>query len=491
MRTKVRTALFPEPVLAQDSSQIGSAFGFTVVGVFVQGLTRLAYSILVGRMLGPAALGDLASVLALASFLVLFWPSAGGNAAGKFIAIARGEKDLGTARATEHFVAVSSAIGGAILGVAACLIVVAQFEAGWFAGMMAGALTLALASYNYSRGLRVGYGHFRATALWDTIASLLSLTLLTGVLVAGWDAALLAPLVIGYAVFATSAWPARSVQKLDAARRGDILRYTAWSSLNIMAAGGLLQLSIVLARQWSGEAELGFYSAAVQLATPASMLSSAMITAMGPSLVTHYAAGDLVSMRRILEKIMNFTVAYFMPMFALGTFWASQVMIIIFGADFIEGAIYLGLLFIAVSATSFNAANARLNGTDPRGIRELATANIVALFVGVGLMAWLGPSIGALGSAIGYLAGAVISATIPFMIVWKRDSMPWLGVLARLLVAYAMMGAALVGQSITEGALWWNALCTVVFLAVWLSLNKAPIGQGLAVAATFAEKRRR
>lgn len=489
MRTQLRTALFPEPVLAQDSSQIGSAFGFTVVGVFVQGLTRLAYSILVGRMLGPAALGDLASVLALASFLVLFWPSAGGNAAGKFIAMARGEKDLAVARATEHFVAVSSAIGGAILGVAASLVVVVQFEAGWVAGLMGGALTLALAGYNYSRGLRVGYGHFRATALWDTIGSLISLTLLTGILVAGWNAALLAPLIIGYGVFAVSAWPSRAAQKLSTERRRDILRFTAWSSLNIMAAGGLLQLSIVLARQWSGEAELGFYSAAVQLATPASMLSSAMITAMGPSLVTRYAAGDLVSMRRVLEKIMNFTVAFFMPMFALGTFWASQLMIIIFGAEFMEGAVYLGLLFIAVSATSFNAANARLNGTDPRGIRELAAANFVALFVGLGIMAWAGPSIGALGSAIGYLTGAVISAAIPFAIVWKRDSMPWLGVLARLLIAYAIMGAALVGQSITEGAIWWNALCTVLFFAVWLLLNKTPISQGLAIAAAFAEKR--
>lgn len=457
----------------------------------MQGLTRLGYSILVGRVLGPAALGELASVLALASFLVLFWPAAGGNAAGKFIAMARGEGNLGSARSTQRFVAVSSAIGGAILGVVACFVVTFQFGTGWFAGLMAGALTLSLAGYNFSRGLRVGYGHFRTTALWDIIASTTSLTLLTGVLVAGWHGLLLAPLITGYAIFAISAWPYGRVERLNAGRRREILRFTAWSSLNIMAAGGLLQLSIVLARQWSGVAELGYYSAAVQLATPASMLSSAMLTAMGPPLVTRYAAGDVVGMRHELGRIMNITVAFFMPLFAIGVFWAQTVMFIVFGSEFVSGAAYLGLLFIAVSATSFNVANARLNGTEARGIRELAATNVVALLIGVAIMASLGPTLGAFGSAVGYLTGALISSAVPFLIVWRRDSMAWFPVLARLLTAYVIMAAALVGQEATGGSPWWNLACTATFLMIWLLINRSAFSRGLRGALAFLHRRNR
>ncbi|KRF04280.1 hypothetical protein ASH00_14330 [Arthrobacter sp. Soil782] len=456
----------------------------------MQGLTRLAYSILVGRILGPAALGELASVLALSSFLVLFWPSAGGNAAGKFIAMARGEGDLNSARSTQRFVAVSSAIGGAILAVVASLVVSFQFGAGWFAGLMAGALTLSLAGYNFSRGLRVGYGHFRTTALWDIIASTVSLTLLTGVLVAGWSALLLAPLITGYAIFAITAWPFGSVGRLDSVRRKEILRFTAWSSLNIMAAGGLLQLSIVLARQWASTAELGFYGAAVQLATPASMLSSAMLTAMGPTLVTRYASGDLTGMRQELARIMNITVAFFMPLFAIGVFWAQAVMFVVFGPDFAAGAVYLGLLFIAVSATSFNAANARLNGTEARGIRELAAVNVVSLVLGLAIMAWLGPILGAFGSAVGYMTGALVSSVVPFLIVWRRDSMPWFPVLGRLLTAYVLMAGALFGQKLTDGSQWWNVACTVAFILIWSLINRASFSSGLRWAKTFLHRRR-
>ena len=476
---RARRVLFPAPVVAAGRGGLGAAFGLTVAGIFVQGLTRLGYSVLVGRVLGPAALGDLASVLALASFLVLFWPAAGANAAGKFIALARGENDLPIARATERFVASSSTIAGSILSVAAALVVVFQFGAGWLAGIMAGALTLALSAYNFSRGLRVGYGHFVTTAVWDILASTLSLTLLVGVLVARWDAMLLLPLVAGYTLFAITAWPANPAEKLTAERRRDILRFTAWSSLNIMAAGGLLQLSIVLARLWSSEIELGLYSAAVQLATPASMLSSAMLTAMGPSLVTKYAAGNLLGMRQELGRIMDITIAFFMPLFVFGVIWAEVAILIVFGREFTPGSIYLGTLFIAVSVTSFNAANARLNGTEERGIRELAAVNFTALLAGVAVMLWLGPHIGASGSALGYLTGALISGLTPFFIVWRRDSMAWLPALTRLILAYFTMAVALFGQHLTGASIWWNVGCTVVFATVWLLLNSKAFASGL------------
>ncbi|WP_458115319.1 lipopolysaccharide biosynthesis protein [Arthrobacter sp. D2-10] len=478
-RLTLRRVLFPAPVLAPAPGGLGAAFGLTVTGIFVQGLTRLGYSVLVGRVLGPAALGDLASVLALASFLVLFWPAAGANAAGKFIALARGEEDLQTARATERFVASSSTIAGCILSTVAALVVVFQFGAGWLAGIMAGALTVALSGYSFSRGLRVGYGHFVTTAVWDILASALSLTLLMGVLVAGWEAVLLLPLVAGYTLFAVTAWPANASGKLSPERKREILRFSAWSSLNIMAAGGLLQLSIVLARSWSSGVELGLYSAAVQLATPASMLSSAMLTAMGPSLVTKFAAGDLLGMRQELGRIMNITIAFFMPLFVFGVIWAEVAMLIVFGFQFTQGATYLGTLLVAVSVTSFNAANARLNGTEERGIRELAAVNFTALVAGVAVMLWLGPLLGASGSAVGYLTGALISGTVPFLIVWRRDSMAWLPVLARLTVAYLAMVVALVGQHSTGGAIWWNIACSGVFVVIWSLLNATAFTSGM------------
>ena len=88
-----RRILFPPPNHENKDNPIGSSFVLTVVAVFAQGLSRFGYSLLIGNMLGSEILGQINLTISLALFLVLLWPQASGNAASKFIAMARGQQD--------------------------------------------------------------------------------------------------------------------------------------------------------------------------------------------------------------------------------------------------------------------------------------------------------------------------------------------------------------------------------------------------------------
>ncbi|KUG52180.1 MULTISPECIES: lipopolysaccharide biosynthesis protein [Kocuria] len=484
--SRLRSILFPPPNHANTDNPLGSAFALTVVAVFVQGLSRFGYSVLVGRLLGQETLGEVNLTISLALFLVLLWPQASGTAASKFIAMARGRQDPEGQAATASFAATSAAAGMALLSVSAVLYAAFVLELSWGYAVSAGLLVLALSAYNFVRGVRTGNNQFVTTTAWDTISSFLTLTLLLLVLLAGWHWALLLPLITGYTVYALPSWPRRTGARLDPARRRAILVFTAWGSAHIVAATGLMQLSLVIGDGFATKAEVGLYASAVALATPASMLSGAMLTALSPSVARMFSAGDTAGLTGQVDVILRTMVTVFLPVFGVGILWAEPVLLI-FGQEYQEAEPLLVVLFFAVSATSFNAANARLNGTEPWGIKVLAAANGLGLGLGVLTMLLLGPELGIMASAVGYLVGSLLSSVLPLLVVWRLDRMAWGTVLLRIVAGYAMVLAAL--QVLGPDFRVLPALgATAVFLAVWAGLSLRDLRP--AVRAVRARLRR-
>lgn len=468
--SRMKALLFPARRLDPSGGHLGVAFSLTVVGVLGQGLARFAYSVLIGRFLGVQALGNYGLILAVSSILILLWPSASGNAAGKYIALSRGRSDLQDARDVERHVGLGALWGCLALGtvgatLAVLVLGVQPHDAVWVL-----VLTLAMGGYTAARGIRVGYGQFGASALWDVLTAAIAISLLVLVIATGAEALVVVPLAIGYLVFAAAVWPVRRRPRIDKQRRKEILRFTLWSSLSLVAAGGLLQLSIVLTQQWASAVDLGLYSAAIQLATPAAMLSGALLTAVGPRIVGRFAVGDQSGMQHQLNSLMQLTVGGFLPIFALAIFWSPTLVTLVYGAEFRDAALPLMILFAGVAATSFNAANARLVGTETRGIVQLALINLGALLLGVSIILALGPSLGLVGTAAGFTAGSLVAALIPFVLVWRMDRLTWGLPLARIIFFYAFVTVAILlsGGSTTFT---WSTVVSALFVLTWIPLN--------------------
>ncbi|ALU39411.1 hypothetical protein AS188_06205 [Kocuria flava] len=482
MLSRLRAALFPAPNHENTDNPLGSAFALTVLGVFVQGLSRFGYSVLVGRLMGQEALGEVNVVISLAMFLILLWPQATGSAASKFVAMARGRQDRDGQAAVAAFTARSAAAGAGALGASAVLLGAFLLGLSWAHALSAGLLVLAMSGYYFARGVRTGNNQFVTSTLWDALSSFVTLTLLVLVLLGGWHWALLLPLATGYLCFALPSWPRGPAGRPDPALRREILVFTGWGSAHLVAASGLMQLSVIIGKTVDTDAALGLYSAAVSLATPASMLSSAMLIALSPSVARMFAAGDTAGLTRQVDTILRTMVTVFLPVFGVGILWAEPVLLVVFGREFVGAEHLLVILFFAVSATSFNAANSRLNGTESWGIKVLAAANGTGLVLGLATMLVLGPRLGITAAALGYLVGSVCSAALPLLVVWRLDRMPWGGVVLRIVLGYAMVlgGLEVLGE---QFRLLPTAGVTLAFLAAWGLLNARDLRPVLRTAA--------
>lgn len=468
-----RGILFPPPNHENRDNPLGSSFALTVIAVFVQGLSRFGYSLLVGNMLGSEILGRVNLAISLALFLVLLWPQASGNAASKFIAMARGQQHRQEQLSVAVYASRTAALASVVLAVAAVVIATYFLHLPVSYALSAGLLVIALSAYNFVRGVRTGNNQFVTTAVWDCISSGITLTLLLLVLLGGFTPLLLLPLSIGYLCYAIPGWPRRSGGPLPAHLKRQINSFTAWAAVNIITASGLLQLSMMLGKHYDAPTAVGQYSAAVSIATPASMLSSSMLVALAPAVARMFTAGDMTGMKRQLDSILRVMVLVFLPVFGVGILWARPVIHLLYNAraQEFEGAVpLLIVLFFAVSATSFNASNSRLNGGESWGVRALAACNALGLVLGVVTVLWWGPSLGIMSAAVGYLVGCLVSSVGPLVIVWIHDRMHWAGLMTRVGLGYLLILAAL-WLVLARPGIGTTVLATAGFLVAWCAIS--------------------
>ena len=96
--------------------------------------------------------------------------------------------------------------------------------------------------------------------------------------------------------------------------------------------------------------------------------------------------------------------------------------------------------------------------------------NAVGMMLGVGTILWLGPTMGVMASAIGYMVACFISALAPMIVVWVHDRMRWGGLLTRIVVGYVLiLGCLFLGLRHSE--LWVSVVLTVAFCAVWALIS--------------------
>jgi len=475
----VRTLLRPPPNLSDADASVASALTLTVVGVVTQGVARFGFGILVGRIAGKDLLGESNLALSLGTFLVLCWPQASGTAASKYIAMARGARDARQQAAVAAYTARLAAGSAAVLSVVAVVIAATTLGLDAAHSVQTGLFVLSLSAYNYVRGVRAGNNAFVTSAAWDAISASISLTLTLLVLLADWPTLVLIPLIVGYMSYAIAGWP-RAGGSPSAALRWEIVSFVAWATVHVVAAGGLLQLTMLLVSRHATSSELGDYAAALTLATPAGLLAIVLRTALAPTVARMFAAGDLAGVRRRVDSMMRAMVAIFVPVFGVGILWSHTLLRVGFGDRFVGGSRLLVLLLLGVSFTAINASHLRLIGTVHSGVRTLAACNVFGLVCGVTVLEATAPDLGVEAGAWGYLVGSAISWLIAMAVVWRMDRMRWHLVVARMALGYSL---ALAGTAyVDDSAVARPALATAVLLLCWMLVS------GPDIRAVFARR---
>ncbi len=454
------------------NSRVAANTMLSLVAILALGLTRLIFSLLVGRLIGQEALGVVNTQLSIATFASLAFATGTSIGATKFIPAALGGGDEAQARR-----ALIVLLRWCVLGTAAVTALVAGVLPVLF-HQLSGAqivatcvLVIAYSAYTFVRGAQYGYGTIRRYALIETGCDAATIAGAVIVVLLGAEVILLLPFIVGYTLFAILGWlglpkPARTPGiTVPVELRREMRGYGFWAALGVMASTGFLQLSMVFAFIYSTPAQAGLYAAAMTLTVPAYFVPRALSMALFPSMANAFGRGDSAEIRRQVDAGTRLLMVATLPFFGAAVLLAEPVLII-FGRDYAPAHVILELLLAAtyILICSIPAVNS-LSATERSLVRVPAAAAVSGLSVGVVSWLILGPTQGTTGIAIGYLCGAVVTSGICLFAAWRRWQQRWGTLLLRVGLAAAVAVGLWVFVDLSEGALWIRLACALAVTA--------------------------
>jgi O-antigen/teichoic acid export membrane protein len=425
---RVRAALSPglPAPSAHVRGDLAAQGVLSTIGIVVQGAVRFLFSVVVGNVFGKVVLGAANSAIALALFMSLLQPSAAAASATKFVARARGAGDVELASAVQTHLVRRTTVAALLLGVVGALVAPFLLDLGPLDAVLTGLLVVTYSGYMFLRGILFGLGLVERATAWDVLSAAAALAALAVVVQTGTSSLVLLPLVFGYGVYVVVNVPFGGGKLADPVLRHEVDRFVRLTLVNSLATGGLLQLSMVVARM-ADPVGAGAFAAALSLATPAALVSRSLSLVLFPSLSAAYGSGDHVGLRAQVDKASRslsvISVATFGPLMIL-----SPALIAFFYRrdDYSEAAVLLVPLLLAVLVL-----NVVIGATNSLLTREYSHARVVMLAglagAAVGVLAWLlvVPPLGVLGVALGYLLGSSVMAIVPLVVAWRLDQMGW------------------------------------------------------------------
>lgn len=451
-----------------------------VLGIYataVQGLLRLGYSILVGRLGSKALLGATNSALSVSVLAGMAWASPAGTTGNKYVAMVAHAPGGATPGAVASYVARQSTVVSLVLAALATASARVLLALDPWQTLAVFALCWSYALYSTTRGIQFGAGRAHRIAFWDTVSSLVALLALVVVLMGRAHGLLLLPITGSYLLFAIACWPRGDGARLPRELRREITRFTAFLALASVASGGLLQLSQLAAHHYGGDGGAGTFAAALSLATPTSMLGSALWAVLMPPLVRAASAGDEQSVREHSDRVTRQLLVLFVGLFGPLILLAPLLVRLTFGARFDESVPLLQVLLAASLALTVGAIGGlSLTAVLPDGSRLIATYNGLGFIVGIASWPILVPSLGLAGVAAGLLLGASVATIATIGSLWRRLRHRWIGLILRTVGALVVvaLGVLLTARPGSLGvALQMGA--ALVFVGGWGVLHRADL----------------
>ena len=466
----LRSVTLDQP--AEMSLARGSVLSTT--GLLAQGLLRFATALLIGRLAGRSEFGVVASAIATATLLALLWPTTSGSAASKFIARARGAGQPDEVHSVAAHLARRTGQTALLLGLASAVVWVLIDHGSWPGAACVAALTITYSGYSFTRGVQFGAGQVARATTWDVTSVVLGLVSLTAVLALGVRGPALAlPLVLTYAVYTIAGWPRGARGRPDPSRRRELDVFVALGAAGTVASSGFLQLSQIMAKVGTGNAEAGLYAAALNLATPASMLAASLSLVLFPSMAEAWGRGDLTAFHGQTDRATRALALVMVAIFGSLVIGSRLLVDLVWGQEYAGAADLLSILAVAVLATNLAVASVNaLTTRSQRGMWITTGASLGGMAVGALVWAIATGPLGTTGVALGYLCGTIVIGGVPLVATWRAGGHQWHVLFARVAAGLAVMGAIAWLQRALELSPWLDPVLVAVFLVVWLGLSR-------------------
>lgn len=469
---RLRAIFLPVRLDGDTKGSMVKRGSLSTLGVLFQSVVRFMTNATVGRIGGPAVLGEVASAISTAQLLTLLWPSATGSAASKFIARSRGRADPHEASVVAAHLARRTLQSALLLAVAGFCIWVVVDQGNVPAAATVAFLVLSYSFYNFTRGVLFGAGQVARATGWDVATGVLGIVGVLAALLAGVRGIfVLVPLAGAYLVFAVAGWPWGATGRPDAVLRHELDWFVGLGVLGTLASSGFLQLSTIFVRIGEGAAEAGQYAAALTLATPPSMLAASLSMVLFPAMAESWGRGDRAGFKAQTDQATRVLVVVMVAVFGALALCSRLMVMLIWGERFSEAANLLPVLLVAVMISTLSVASVNsITTRSQRGMAISALSSLLGMCTGIGVWFVLLPRIGALGVAIGYLCGTVILGGIPIAVAWRRDRQEWVGLAVKTVGGVSLMVFMLWLERAVGLDYWLEPAFSLAFLVVWLVL---------------------
>lgn len=369
----------------------------TTGGMAAQGIARLLYTVVIAHLAGAGAVGDTSALLSVMVYLSLMLPAGLGIGASRYLPLA-------------DFSAVAIGVLNRWFWVSSTLLALVAAPIAFlltqdpFAAIGCAILTWSYNAYVYTRGVLMGEDRILRSLIADVGSSLLAITALVAVLLAGANWALLLPLAVGYAVFAFFARPRTRAMPSTPEQRALLARFVRDATIGALATGGLLPATMVFVRAFDTPLQADLFAAALSLATPANMISQAL----NQVLIPHFAKLHLdpALMRQSHRRMVIATTAAFVVIFAAIIALSPFILSIFYPQKFVDGAGAMQALLVVVFFISTTCASAAYLVSAGRQ-KAFALIWLTALIAGTVVMAVLSPPYGMWGALAGFAVGGI------------------------------------------------------------------------------------
>ncbi|WP_162830207.1 lipopolysaccharide biosynthesis protein [Amycolatopsis palatopharyngis] len=451
----------------------------STVGLLAQGILRFATAFLVGHIAGKSELGVVASAIATATILALLWPTSTGSAASKFLARARGAGNPEEIRSIAAHLRRRAVLTAILLGLISLPAWVLIDNGSWLGAVSVGALTIAYSGYSFTRGVQFGSGQVPRATAWDLVSVVLGLTGLIALLLAGVRGpALVLPLVLAYGVYTLAGFPYGGSGRPTRARRRELDGFVALGAVGTLASTGFLQLSQISAKVVGGDADAGQYAAALNLATPASMLAASLSLVLLPSLAEAWGRGDHAGFHAQTNNATRALAVVMVGIFGSIIVCSRLLIGIIWGDRFAGAENILPVLVLAVLATNLGVGSVNaLTTRSQRGMLVTVAASLLGMAVGVTFWLLVAPGMGILGVALGYLCGTVVIAAIPVGVAWRTGGHTWAVLFGKVALGLAVVGGIVLVQRLAELPFLLDPAFALAFLVIWWLMNRSDVAK--------------
>lgn len=398
-----------------------------MAAVASNGLARLVTVVMVGRASGVDSLGGFQTGLSIAQLMVLFLPTALGSAASKFVAQGRANPGEGDPGQVFHFLARRLWVVALVLSLAAAAVSVAVARGQLFSALEVAVLTWVLCWYSMIRGLLFGLGLARRSAFWDITTSVFTVALVAAILSLGeLDHGAILAVAAAYALFAVMNTPSGASGGLSADRRSEIDRFCVAVVFGTLASTGFLQLTMIVSRVVGGIEAAGHFAAALNFATPVSLLGASLSLVMFPELAAALSKNDPRRVASMVDRAFRVLLALIVPVFVVTQFAAEPILRLVLGQGFADASVVLVILVAAVLVTTVGIpCVAALTSGSQRGVQGSALLSCAGLVLGVTSWAALVPALDVNGVAWGYLFGSGVIAAGHIGWAWRTQHQNW------------------------------------------------------------------